>query len=91
MPDHVHWLFQLCGGRLDEVVRRFKGTSARRVNERLSRTGPVWQRGYYDHAVRSETALVKHARYIVTNPVRAGLVDRIGEYPLWDARWINDG
>jgi len=28
------------------------------------------------------------ARYIVANPLRAGLVERIGDYPLWDATWL---
>ena len=28
------------------------------------------------------------ARYVVTNPVRAGLVDNIMEYPHWDAVWM---
>jgi hypothetical protein len=28
------------------------------------------------------------ARYIIANPLRAGLVDRIGDYPLWDAMWL---
>jgi hypothetical protein len=28
------------------------------------------------------------ARYIVANPVRAGLVRRVQDYPLWDALWV---
>ncbi|MFM2004374.1 MAG: hypothetical protein RLZZ09_29 [Pseudomonadota bacterium] len=28
------------------------------------------------------------ARYNVVNPLRAGLVDRIGDYPHWDAAWL---
>jgi len=28
------------------------------------------------------------ARYIVANPIRAGLVDNIGQYPYWDAVWL---
>jgi len=28
------------------------------------------------------------ARYIVANPLRAGLVSRVGDYPLWDACWL---
>jgi len=28
------------------------------------------------------------ARYIVANPLRAGLVERLGDYPLWDAVWL---
>ena len=89
MPDHVHWLFRLLDdASLSGVVRRFKGLSARRVNDKLSRQGSVWQRGYFDHCVRGDRALVKHARYIVGNPLRTGLVTRIEDYPLWDACWL---
>ena len=28
------------------------------------------------------------ARYIIANPLRAGLVEHIGQYPLWDAIWL---
>jgi hypothetical protein len=28
------------------------------------------------------------ARYIVANPLRAGLTRRLGDYPLWDAIWL---
>ncbi|MCZ6895303.1 MAG: transposase, partial [Gammaproteobacteria bacterium] len=26
--------------------------------------------------------------YLLTNPLRAGLVKRLGDYPLWDAVWV---
>jgi hypothetical protein len=44
--------------------------------------------GFHDHAVRSEEELPALARYIVANPVRAGLVARTGLYPHWDAVWV---
>jgi len=50
--------------------------------------GPIWQPGYYDHALRTEESLVAAARYIIGNPLRAGLVTRIGDYPLWDCIWM---
>ena len=52
------------------------------------RVSPVWQRGFYDHAIRREENLRNVARYIVANPLRAGLVQQIGDYPLWDAIWL---
>ena len=83
MPDHVHWLVQLKdGARLGEVVRRFKA----RVRVVLS--APVWQRGFHDHALRKEEDVAGTARYVVANPVRAGLVRRVGDYPHWDAVWL---
>ncbi len=43
---------------------------------------------HQDHALRKDEDLVHLARYVVANPVRAGLVERLGDYPLWDAQWV---
>jgi putative transposase len=89
MPDHVHWLFQL-GENIDlsTLVKGFKARSAHRVNQRLKRQGQLWQKAFHDHAVREEEDIRQIARYIVANPLRAGLVQHIGDYPLWDATWL---
>ncbi len=89
MPDHLHWLFIL-GARedLSAVMRRLKGRSAVRVGQVTGARGRVWQRAYYDHALRAEEDLRAVARYIVANPQRRGLVASIGDYPLWDAVWV---
>ena len=95
MPDHIHWLFALQNDcSLAKVIQSVKGRSANQVNKiRYSRGGIVtkqalWQDGYHDHAVRKEEDLQQIARYIVANPLRAGLVDKITNYPLWDAIWL---
>jgi REP element-mobilizing transposase RayT len=82
MPDHLHWLVQL-GDRADirKVVGRVKSLIARRLDQ------PVWQPGFYDHALRKDEDVATVARYIVANPLRAGLVSRLGDYPHWDAIW----
>jgi len=89
MPDHLHWLFYLRGDRtLSECVRNVKGQSARLVNATLCRKGTVWQKGFYDRAIRRDDDLVSVAQYIVANPCRAGIVDSIRNYTLWDATWV---
>jgi len=89
MPDHLHWLFQLNdNATLSATINLFKGRSSRAVNQFLGRNGNVWQRAFYDHAIRKEEDLQAIARYIVGNPLRKGLVDRIGDYPYWDAIWL---
>ena len=88
MPDHVHWLLALEHGSLAEVMGRFKSRSARAVNAARDGAGPVWQRGYHDHAVRHETDVRALARYVLANPVRAGLCERVWDYPFWDAAWL---
>lgn len=91
MPDHLHWLMQLRQRTLPACMQLFKSRSARLLNRALSRSGPIWQRGFYDHAVRSDESLHAQALYIVANPVRAGLATRLGEYPYAWCRWPLDG
>lgn len=89
MPDHMHWLMQLTDGyQLSTVIRELKGRSARCINKRHDQSGSIWQRGFHDHAIRKNEDLISTARYIVANPLRAGLVERIGDYPLWDCIWL---
>jgi REP element-mobilizing transposase RayT len=89
MPDHVHWLFQLSDSLgLSEAMQRFKARSAIAIHRLLGRQDQIWQRGFHDHAIRRDEDLKAVARYIVANPLRAGLVQKIGDYPLWDAKWL---
>lgn len=88
MPDHFHWLFELKQKTLSEVMCRVKSRSSLSVNHARNTQGRLWQKGYYERAIRKEEDLKAIARYIVANPLRAGLVRQIGDYPLWDASWI---
>ncbi|KAB0569869.1 REP-associated tyrosine transposase [Pseudomonas sp. R11F] len=88
MPDHIHWLFELKQQTLADVVRRIKSRSTLTINRYRQSKERVWQPGYYDRAVRVEDDVRTMARYIVANPLRAGLVERVGDYSLWDAAWL---
>ena len=89
MPDHLHWLFQLGETKsLSNVIKDLKGRTAIELNAYLQRKGTIWQRGFYDHGLRKEEDIKKISRYIVANPLRAGLVEQITDYPLWDAIWL---
>ena len=88
MPDHFHWLIELQKGSLGDLICQVKSKSTRSVNGATGRKGRLWQTGFHDRALRREDDLVKMARYVVANPLRAGLVERIGDYPLWDAIWV---
>ena len=44
--------------------------SARSVNELRQTCGALWQRGYYEHVIRNETALNRIRGYIANNPAR---------------------
>jgi REP element-mobilizing transposase RayT len=83
MPDHVHWLMQLgTATSLSQVVAAVKAVTAHRIG------GRVWQEGFHDHALRRDEDLAEVARYIVANPLRAGLVAQVGDWPHWDAAWL---
>ena len=83
MPDHLHWLIQLNDHwSLSRVVKT--------INCHLGKHGSLWQRAFYDHAVRKDEDIRHFARYIVANPLRAGLVRDIGNYPHWDSIWMTD-
>jgi len=88
MPDHIHWLLELKIGSLAHLIKQVKASSSVSINRASSCKGKLWQQGFHNRAIRQEEDLIQVARYVIANPVRAGLVKRIGDYPLWDASWI---
>ena len=88
MPDHVHVLLQLEHETLSRAVQSLKSKTAWKINQQTGRVGKLWQPGFHDHALRDDECMKSIARYIVLNPVRAGLVKRVGDYPFWNAIWF---
>jgi REP element-mobilizing transposase RayT len=81
MANHVHVLVQ-AHQPLWEVTRAVKNTSARQANRVLGRSGsPFWQDESYDHWVRNAKEFDRIVHYIEWNPVQAGLVERVEEWP----------
>ncbi len=82
MPDHLHWVIRLGEIPLVTVMRRLKNWTGRELNRLHQCKGrSVWQRGFHDRAVTRDGGLGRAAKYLVGNPVKAGLVDRYGDYP----------
>ena len=81
MPDHVHVLVQ--GRRHTSDFRRFVKRVKQSTGQRYSHNArrPLWQEDYYDRVLRPEEPEAMVARYIVENPVRAGLVSNPSDYP----------
>ena len=79
MPDHAHWLVSGETGWPDDV-RRLKSHTTQ-VAWRAGHRGRLWQRSYWDRVARSREDLLAVCEYLVTNPVRAGLVSSVEEYP----------
>ena len=88
MPDHFHILLQLGTTSLQSVMKRLKSRSAVQLNHEIGRSGRFWSPGYHDHALRQEEDMLNIARYIVANPLRAGLATRMGNYPFWNTIWL---
>ena len=89
MPDHWHGLIEL--GAMDTLsgrVQKLKSNTARQVRSGCPGVETIWEKGFHDRALRAEQALLRSARYIVCNAVRAGLVKRVGDYPYWNAVWL---
>lgn len=91
MPDHWHGLIALgVGDDLGFRVGLAKTNMARGIRAEVGVIGPIWAKSFHDRALRNdEKALLASARYLVMNPVRAGLVSRVGDYPYWDAVWLD--
>ena len=48
----------------------------------------MWQEGYYDRVLRDSEDILMVAQYLMNNPIRAGLVARVTDYPhLGSDRW----
>ena len=90
MCNHVHLLINTTGfnasisinkfGKtknypLADTMRLLKGSTSRACNKSLGRKGAFWHHESYDHFVRNEEELNRIVKYIVNNPVKAGLVD----------------
>lgn len=62
----------------------------------------LWQRRYWEHLIRDDRDFAAHMDYIHINPVKHGLVTRVGDWPystfhrlvldgVYSADWAGDG
>lgn len=82
MPDHLH---QLVHGRTATAdgrrfIRLAKQYSGFYFKKRFQQ--PVWQRYGHDRFLRQDKDVWSIVKYIIENPYRAGLVDRVEDYPF---------
>ncbi len=89
MPDHWHGLVQLGDEPLAHVMNRFKGNATRALHASCGVDEHIWDRSFHDHALRADEDIQQAARYIVANPIRAGLVKNVLDYPYWNAVWLD--
>ena len=77
MPNHIHFVFDLLTKDRDvgEIIGSIKKFSGRRANKIIKQNGAFWQAENYDRLVRDDTELYFIIKYVLLNPVNAGLVE----------------
>ena len=89
LPDHLHAIWALPEGDVDFSARwnLIKGGFSRGLEARLpsmsklrKREKGIWQRRYWEHAIRDEADLERHVDDIHFNPVKHGLVARVRDW-----------
>ena len=91
LPDHVHAVWTLPSDDADFPLRwrLIKSNFSRAVPAAATRTGSkmrkrekgIWQRRYWEHAIRDDADLARHVDYIHFNPVKHGYVARVADWP----------
>ena len=74
MPNHVHLLFQQLQP-LSIIMQHIKGNSAFIINKYRTESGKLWEKSYYDKAIRSEKQFQMTYQYIKNNAYKAKLKD----------------
>ena len=82
MPDHVHLFVAaaLDGVNLSTWIKSLKNTLSKSWRAGAI-ASPHWQKGFFDHVLRSSDSYEEKWSYVVANPVRAGLVGSVEDWP----------
>ena len=102
LPDHIHCIWALPEGDADFSTRwsRIKSGVSRGLDPGKSRSASkmvkrekgIWQRRYWEHAIRDDADLERHVDYIHFNPVKHGHVTRVTDWPHSSFhRYVEDG
>ena len=81
MGNHYHLLVGTPEATLSRGMRQLNGDYAGHFNRRHGRDGHVFQGRFKAILVQRESHLLEVARYVVRNPVRAGMVKSAEEWP----------
>ena len=81
MDNHYHLLIETPEGNLSPGMRQLNGVYTQRFNRRHGRVGHVFQGRFKAIVVDRDSYLLELCRYVVLNPIRAGMVKHIEQYP----------
>lgn len=84
MTNHYHLVVETPDGNLSKGMRHLNGMYTQASNRRHKRTGHLFQGRFKAILVDKDRYLLELARYVVLNPVRAGMVKRPEEY-VWSS------
>ena len=84
MGNHYHLVAETTRDRLSLGMHRLNGVYAIRFNRRHARTGHLFGDRFSAYVIDSDEYLTDACRYVVNNPVRAGLCDHARDWP-WSA------
>jgi REP element-mobilizing transposase RayT len=84
MTNHYHLLVETAEGNLSAGMRQLNGVYTQKVNRRHNRVGHVFQGRFKGILVERNSYLLELARYVVLNPVRAGMVKHTRQW-LWSS------
>ena len=99
MDNHYHLLLRTRRANLSRAMQWLGVTYTNRVNARHSRSGHLFQGRFKSMLVQNDAYLMRLSYYIHRNPLRAGMVERLADYP-WSsyrayaygkpvAEWLN--
>jgi REP element-mobilizing transposase RayT len=80
MTNHYHLVIETPEGNLSKGMRQLNGVYTQTFNRRHRRVGHVFQGRYKAILVDKDSYLLELSRYVVLNPVRAGLVQEVGDW-----------
>ncbi|MFO1429799.1 MAG: transposase [Candidatus Competibacteraceae bacterium] len=81
MTNHYHLLIETPDANLSKGMRQLNGVYTQHVNRTHGRVGHLFQGRYQGILVEKDGYLLELARYVVLNPVRAGMVNRPEAWP----------
>ena len=81
MPDHLHLFVSVVEISLSNWVKSLKNTLSKTLRS-LGCYAPHWQKGFFDHLLRSGESYSQKWDYVRENPVRAGLVAIPEDWPF---------
>jgi putative transposase len=90
MTNHYHIVIETPEGNLAQGMRQLNGVYTQRFNRAHSRVGHVFQGRYKAILVERDSYLLELARYVVLNPLRAKMVERLENWK-WSSFWASCG